>query len=320
MYYSFNDLSHKVASIDSIETARETINNCVFLVRYIHSKYPDFKLLATEDIYQYKIFGDYGIQDWIQDSSTDRKLANYWRRILNSMCEPIIGGEIENDKVIEECAVIFKESEHLSLPLMISYKNDLPTISLRSHEIWHKNPIKSTYRIYDALEESIDENEVEIRNITSNETIDDEEVRMVDIAFKSLSSGQDLWERRGELFPDLIFCENVKDQLLGSYPKFHILQIAKKLKGLQEYFNCYDGRFDLMALGMNARTESETVKTNPKLKNMRLFKLPDNQEEYFFYHIGFTGTYCGRIYFLPKDVLNKCYIGYIGEHLPTKKY
>lgn len=95
----------------------------------------------------------------------------------------------------------------------------------------------------------------------------------------------------------------------------------KKLERFQDYFSNCNNLYDPKVLGMGARTESETVKSDTDLKALRRFKLLDGNEEYFFDHVGFTGKYTGgRIYFIPDNANNRCFIGYIGRHLPTKKY
>lgn len=71
-----------------------------------------------------------------------------------------------------------------------------------------------------------------------------------------------------------------------------------RLLNLQKYFQEQHERYDSKELGMDARTESETVKTDVSLKNQRLFKLPSGEKEYFFDHIGFTGKYTGEEYIL----------------------
>ena len=138
---------------------------------------------------------------------------------------------------------------------------------------------------------------------------------------EGISSGQDLWEAREKLYPNLILCDNVKDQLYQDSEKFHILAVMKRLQCLQNYFSQYHEIYNPNELGFDARTESESVKNNPKLKNDRKFRLPDGTEVYFFDHISFTGKYTGgRIYFLPDCKNQRCHIGYIGQHLPTQKY
>ena len=130
-----------------------------------------------------------------------------------------------------------------------------------------------------------------------------------------------MWEKREILYPNLVFCENTKFQLFEDSEKYHILAVMKRLERFQEYFSTCDNQYDPNKLGMNARTESDTVKSDDDLKKYRLFKMPDGNEEYFFDHVSFSGKYTGgRIYYLPDNKNKKCYIGYIGRHLPTKKY
>ena len=138
---------------------------------------------------------------------------------------------------------------------------------------------------------------------------------------EGISSGQDLWESREKLYPNLVLCNNVKDQLYHDSEKTHIFAVMKRLQHLQNYFSQHHESYNPDELGFDARTESESVKTNPKLRNDRKFRLPDGTEEYFFDHIGFTGKYKGgRIYFLPDCKNQRCYIGYVGQHLSTQKF
>lgn len=56
------------------------------------------------------------------------------------------------------------------------------------------------------------------------------------------------------------------------------------------------------------------------LHNMRLFQLPNGNTFFFTYHIKFNTPAISpcRIYVYPDG--DKCYIGYIGKHLPTAKF
>jgi len=64
--------------------------------------------------------------------------------------------------------------------------------------------------------------------------------------------------------------------------------------------------------------ESRSVKSNPKLKELRKFKIADGKEIYMFHHIKNLSN-GNRIYF-HKESDSKIWIGYIGKHLKTKKY
>lgn len=65
-------------------------------------------------------------------------------------------------------------------------------------------------------------------------------------------------------------------------------------------------------------SESETVKSNPSLKNKRKFTMQDGTEIYMFDHIKNLPD-GNRIYFYKKSE-EKIYIGYIGPHLKTAIY
>lgn len=65
----------------------------------------------------------------------------------------------------------------------------------------------------------------------------------------------------------------------------------------------------------NYSSESESVRNNPELKELRNFKLPSGEKKYMFNHIkNLPDGY--RIYF-HEELSNNLYIGYIGKHLPT---
>lgn len=64
--------------------------------------------------------------------------------------------------------------------------------------------------------------------------------------------------------------------------------------------------------------ESESVMSNPELKERRKFKMENGEEYYMFQHIKNLPN-GNRIYFHKKSD-EKIYIGYIGKHLKTVKY
>ena len=64
----------------------------------------------------------------------------------------------------------------------------------------------------------------------------------------------------------------------------------------------------------NYSSESQSVKDNESLKKLRYFTV-ENEKLFFDNHLKFSSH---RIYFIERD--DKIYIGYIGKHLPTKKY
>ncbi len=67
----------------------------------------------------------------------------------------------------------------------------------------------------------------------------------------------------------------------------------------------------------DARDESKTVKSNPKLREQRRFRSCRGGEEYFFWHIscGVLDGNAGRIHFRFDESTHEVEIGYIGGHL-----
>jgi len=70
--------------------------------------------------------------------------------------------------------------------------------------------------------------------------------------------------------------------------------------------------------GVDASDESTQTKTNPKLKELRKFSIPEIGSVYSFLHIKISNTY--RVYFYPDPNSKKCYITYIGKHLKTARF
>ena len=63
--------------------------------------------------------------------------------------------------------------------------------------------------------------------------------------------------------------------------------------------------------------ESRSVKSNPKLKELRKFKIADGKEIYMFHHIKNLSN-GNRIYF-HKESDSEIWIGYIGKHFKRLK-
>lgn len=128
------------------------------------------------------------------------------------------------------------------------------------------------------------------------------------------------WERREELFSNVILCTNVEAQIQkigGTYLK----QIIDKIRELDNYIvNFWDnGNFDYNHANnnssLNISPESKSTMQQQDLVNLRTFSLPNGRRECFELHIK-TGNL--RFHFYPEN--QKVYIGYIGYHLRTSRF
>ncbi|MCF2149481.1 hypothetical protein IQ276_024235 [Desmonostoc muscorum LEGE 12446] len=127
-----------------------------------------------------------------------------------------------------------------------------------------------------------------------------------------VSDGLDLWNRRGELFPSLLFCESVSKQIqsLGNGSTM-LRQILRKLFELENCCKTWtDGDFDLDILASKATPESDS--RLQKLKDKLTFKCPDDVYRIFSLHLRMTGAGAWRLHFSTELGPGKIIIGYIG--------
>ena len=319
MEVSFNDASLNELFTDekTIEQGRETFEKFVKMLKMLKQNNLLKAFFIPETFFSMAIVQNYTVNDWLSDLKVNMNHKQFFRACLGKAVY------IKSEQLNGEVKFHVLESQILSTGATFSIEHfDYPIIiSVFMNDFWKYENITCLYNVL-SDEAKLISKELSISNITHECEIAKLKVFQRNNVYDYVSSGQDLWEKRMILFPNLTFCESVKKQLYEDSEKYHILKIMERLEKMQEYFSVDNERYSSQDLGMNARTESETVKTNPELKRLRKFRLPSGEEEYFYDHISFSsGKYsAGRIHFLPDVDNNNCYIGYIGNHLPTKQF
>ena len=315
MFLTLNELSIKHMGLYNCSQARKFITDFVIFIQKLAKHNIIDEIIMPSDFFSIHITGNYGVTQWLSDKSVDNKYKQYFKRLLDKYQRYFDKNEIEGEFIIQ-----IANLDCQAIGCAFALERDNIVISLNTHKLWKNKTISGKYTILND-EEELDTTIRSVENLSNGVSFDEVIRSHRKNMLEGITSGQDLWEKREKLYPNLIFCENVKDNLYQDSEKYHIMNVMTRLNRLQQYFSTYDGRYEPKKLGMNARTELDTVKKEPSLKNLRLFRKPDGSEEFFFNHIGFSGKYSGgRIYFLPDDANKKCFIGYIGRHLPTKKF
>ena len=130
-------------------------------------------------------------------------------------------------------------------------------------------------------------------------------------------SGEALWDAREAAFPNLLFGLDVQHHL-DRLNQGHLGTVIAKLALLD------DSAAQWRAVGGTmppwkcyVRPESEAVVSQPKLRDERRFRSHDGTPRDFMWHAGFGS---GRIHFRFDPRLKEVEIGYIGPHLPTKRF
>lgn len=313
MNFIFNELSFT----DKFPTSKEpqkTVEQFIRLLLGLKKNSVLESVLCGVDLWNCSLNDNYNLIQWTNEADIDQ------RRVLNVILDKHFH-RIFQENFDSSFEVDIKFSTYESLGCLVAANEELDVISMASSSCFEVEEFTGIVKQISSDGEEIQEKNCTLMNIFDEKQVESVLYRSKANLLNNIRSASDLWEHRKNLFPHLIFCQNVKKQLRECQEGGgNLKQILLRLKILEEYFSKYNGIYDLKELGHNARTESETVKSNRKLSDERLFALPDGSVKYFYDHFSFTGSMEGRIHFLPDPIEKRCYIGYIGKHLGTSNY
>lgn len=208
-----------------------------------------------------------------------------------------------NKKDLELSEYEFNEKSNLDMGYADIFNTLL--ISFNSSKIWDSH-VLNLKKIQLTNECSVEESIVDLLHASKMCHLNSHLKFFENLEHKILLNIQDKF-KQGEknFFKKIQFCKeideciyNIDRRILNDSIKIlYYLEITKR--NLNDY---------------SYSDESDGVKNNPRLRNMRRFTLPNNEQIYMFKHIkNLPNGY--RIYFhLDNDSI---FIGYIGKHLPT---
>jgi hypothetical protein len=134
---------------------------------------------------------------------------------------------------------------------------------------------------------------------------------------RTVATGEELWRRRLELFPQLDFCASTERQmraLFGTEPFF--CEIVRHLHVLSRtVLEWESGEFDPP---LRWSHESTVTLDNPTFRAARKFTCQDSVQRVFSHSkMGHGGK---RVYFFPDPTKRRIWIGHVGDHLATVLY
>lgn len=302
-------------SIQGNNMNREEMNHAISQLlkvcqKLFHEKGDRNFYYATELLTKELISG-YTIHDWLLNSEVSQQEKSFFRTIINR--KQLIK---ETDFLGSELIVEIEDGKKINaVGCLAAYESESYVVSMNTLALWRAEEIVGTYA---ALEQ--DDKQVSIENCCFEEQVYSLKEKEKSKIKLMVSSGKELWEKRELLYPHLLFCDSVKEQLDGAKISLHIQMIMKRLQVLEDYFKDFDGQFDKNDVGYGCRGESETVEKSADLRRLRVFRTPYGKEEFFGWHISFAGNFPGRIHFIPDAEHKLGIVGYIGKHLPTGKF
>lgn len=128
-------------------------------------------------------------------------------------------------------------------------------------------------------------------------------------------SFRNFWGKRKRLFPSLIICNQVENQILQIGASSQFNQIIKRLMEFNKAVSNWSaGSFSYKEINQkySLNISPESSFTISQYKNERIFQLPNGGTAIFELHIK-TGNF--RFHFFPDNKNRKVFIGYIGPHL-----
>lgn len=270
----------------------------------------DNNFYCTEEFSLEEFVPGHMVYDWLRNPQVPKQEKDLFRKMTNKR-RLLDKSHFWNSEFIVETGGGERKS---GIGCLAAYESEGYVVSMQTDLLWEQENIQGTY-----VTAEEDDRETVVRNCCFMEHVDHLVAEEKD-NFRMVSSGKELWEKRESIYPHLVFCDCVKKQLEEARNSLHIKMIMKRLQILENYFQDYDGKFQKEKVGFRCREESETVKKNEKLRRMRVFELPDKSEEFFSWHISFSGNFPGRIHFIPNAKDGVGIIGYVGKHLPTTNH
>jgi hypothetical protein len=304
-----NELSLKIPA-DNVQTAQQRMSDLVDTAREA-AEFGVKPIIRTHsDFYNTLLSDNYSLSNWLVDQSVNRDEIRF---ILTAAKTPFLAdiqnSELENKTILSD----FLCAEEISEGLKIAYLLESLGLSIKSEPRWdsHTIVLSATWLEDDDTSYS---DILTVLHASTKEHIQHHIPWIQERLRTGVRDGVDLWNRREELFPTLLFCESVSVQIQSLENGNPILrQVVGRLFALEQSCKIWlNGSYDLNQLN-KASPESES--RLKKLKKLLTFRCPDGKDRIFSLHMRMTpGDW--RLHFsCDLGPGEKIIIGYIGRKI-----
>jgi hypothetical protein len=298
------------------QEAQQRMSELIKTIKTVKAQVVKVSLRTKENFHTIILAPNYPLRRWLNDADQVERVfiktlatkAPFSTDIANSEIQ-----DLENNAGLSE----FYHQGELAIGFGVAHMLNTIAVSLLSEECWDCSRIEIEARQLDEDEQVIHEI-VEIIHASRSNHVQEHAYKIQNRIRKGVLNGEDLWNRKEELFPNLEFCDAVGKQLRNI--RSGQLELQPVVKILFELQNCCKnwntGSFNVESYALDESGESE--QTLNKFGKERTFCCPDGQERLFERHVKLR--FCNwRIHFFPVK-LGKVIIGYVGRHLATVKY
>lgn len=266
----------------------------------------------TEDLRYRLLATDYSVNDWLYDRTVKENIdvsILFLKIMTNSPNANKLLSEYDTEAALYE----FSFDGQKSIASGLSYFLKCPIVSTNSETAFCHDHIeikKTKITQEDTLESTL-----RLLSIYDSDQIDRIQQYLYNLLNLHCKSGLDILNR--SIFPNLVFCDNARNQirqLSGNEQYFQI--IVRHLSVLNKTMSQYqDGQFD--PIGVDHSTESEST-INERVEQ-RTFDCPDHRSRVFTWHTKIK-SFNKRIFYYPDCEDRIVYIAHVGDKLPTTRY
>jgi len=308
-----NELSISKPAPD-IETAKEWMANLIHTARTASEAGVRRVIRTHIDINNTLLAKSYPLVKWRNDNQVDREMRRYFRSLVAQYPPLEDLPEVENERL----SLDFIYDEKTAYGLGIAYLLECLCVSFMSHEIWMTTQLETERQWLDE-DDNLASDSVNVYHASRPRHIRQLAAWIEKRLATGVENGADLWNRRAELFPSLLFCEHLQtalNKLHTNHPLFR--PIIRRLFDIENYCRTWNsGSLSLDGLPFKAAAESKP--TMQQYNKERTFTCPDGQVRTFSFH-GRLTPFSWRIYFDPSTGPGRMIIGYIGPHLRTVRF
>jgi hypothetical protein len=269
-------------------------------------------LRASIPLNEWLLAPDYAIKQWRNDQSVDVELR---RKLLAvDFNWPAIREQAEPDLMSRHLGSEYLHEGQPAVGLGLAWLLDGLAISF-DQSPWVSPTVALTEKTI-GDDEAIESELVEVKHASKVEHAETHKSWLSPSL--EVFDGHDLWQQRATLFPQLIFCARVEDQLRALDRGHPVLtQVLARLQRLDDYASSWTtGPFDKGALGIKITPESEPTLSAYRAEHT--FLCPDGEERLFSLHARMTPD-AWRLFFYPVQP-GELVVGHIGKKLPNVSF
>lgn len=276
-------------------------------------------LRMKNDLIYTTLAKDYPLQQWLNEVKND-PMRMYLKSLLGSRRLPPWTDFPDLEDQVNEYEFTHIGPQHNGpdvCGLWVSHRLEALAISLPSDSCWNSKALdlKIKWLEEDGTEKS---ETVEVIHASCPKHVCEHAKWINERDRSDIQDGNDLWNRRADLFNWLTFCEDVETKIRHLNPTM-LRPVLNQLSNLETHCEEWtNGGFKKNGLLGKPRPESKA--TLEQFGEERSFLCPDGQMRTFSWHVSITQSW--RLHFDPVENKKwekngKMIIGYVGPHLRT---